>query len=73
LLQAEQADTPFSFVQSARLIKASGEPIRALQDLEKALEKSSLGIQGDIIDLTSEASPEVARMNAKVFPCLLLD
>ena len=67
LLQAEQADAPFSFIQSARLVKASGEPIRALQDLDKALEKSNLNVQGDIVDLSDEANPAVARMNAKVF------
>ena len=73
MLQAQQAGAPFSFIQSARLVKASGEPIRALQELNKSLENSSfLSAQSDISDPTEEADPEVARMNAKVFYYLLL-
>ena len=73
MLQAQRADASFSFIQSARLVKASGEPIRALQELNKALEKSSLfGVQTDTIDVTEEPDPEVARMTAKVFHHLLL-
>jgi serine/threonine-protein kinase ATR len=73
MLQAQRADAPFSFIQSARLVKASGEPIRALQELNKAMEKSSLSVQGDVIDLTEAAVPVFARMKAKVYHCLLLD
>ncbi|KAI0776189.1 hypothetical protein BD413DRAFT_469293 [Trametes elegans] len=37
VLQAQQCDTPFSFVESAKLVRARGDPLRALQELEKAM------------------------------------
>ncbi|KAF8592595.1 hypothetical protein K439DRAFT_1625944 [Ramaria rubella] len=65
MLQAERAETPFSFIQSAKLVKAGGEPIRALQELNKALEKSSMKGNDDVIDLTEEVDLEITRLNAK--------
>ncbi|KAA1466566.1 hypothetical protein DENSPDRAFT_811680 [Dentipellis sp. KUC8613] len=66
MLQAEQSRTPFSFIQSARLIKANGEPLRALQALKNSIELCGLGSDtpGDVIDLT-EDDEETKQMKAK--------
>ena len=37
LLHAQRLQAPFSFVESAKLIRSSGEPMRALQELEKSI------------------------------------
>lgn len=73
MLQAQRADTPFSFIQSAKLVKASGEPLRALQELNKALEKTNMSVPSDAIDLTLDADPEITKMKAKVGDYQLLD
>lgn len=39
MLQAQQRSTPFWFVESAKLIKANGEPLRALHELENAIRR----------------------------------
>ena len=67
MLQAQRTDTPYSFIQSAKLVKASGEPLRALQELNKALEKTNISIPSDVVDLTLDADPEITKMRAKVF------
>lgn len=41
MLQAQQRSTPFWFVESAKLIKANGEPLRALHELENAISRTS--------------------------------
>ncbi|KAL6309800.1 hypothetical protein BKA93DRAFT_723405 [Sparassis latifolia] len=53
MLQAQHCKLPFSFMQNVKLIKASGEPLRALQELENSMRLS--GIMGeDVIDLTDD-------------------
>lgn len=37
MLQAQECRAPYTFYQSAKLVKASGEPLRALYDLDNAL------------------------------------
>ncbi|KAL5508165.1 hypothetical protein ACEPAH_5783 [Sanghuangporus vaninii] len=57
ILQARECDAPLTFFQSAKLVKASGEPLRALYELENALktteERRKFLTQG-VIDLTED-------------------
>ena len=68
MLQAEQNKAPYSFLESAKLMKATGEPLRGLHHVENALK--SMGLTDDvtnILDLTeAEDSERTKRMNAKV-------
>ncbi|THH16411.1 hypothetical protein EW146_g4222 [Bondarzewia mesenterica] len=66
MLQARQSHTPFSFIQSAKLVKAAGEPLRALQELDNSIRASALGEEapGDVIDLTGD-DEESKQMKAK--------
>ncbi|KAI0053695.1 hypothetical protein FA95DRAFT_478808 [Auriscalpium vulgare] len=65
MLQAQEHRTPFSFVQSSKLLKATGEPLRALQELENAMRVAKAqGGHGDVIDLTEE-DDESKQMKAK--------
>ena len=41
MLQAQRRAAPYWFLESAKLTKATGEPLRALQELEHALRSSS--------------------------------
>lgn len=41
MLQAQRRAAPYWFFESAKLVKATGEPLRALQELEHALRSSS--------------------------------
>ncbi|KAI0353102.1 hypothetical protein OH77DRAFT_1497585 [Trametes cingulata] len=58
ILQAQRCNTPYSFVENAKLIRARGDPLRALQELEKAMRLSGFLPQersqrpDDVIDLT---------------------
>ena len=52
-------------MESAKLIKATGEPLRALQELENSMRLFGL-IDSEVIDLT-EDDEETKRMKAKVF------
>ena len=64
MLQAQQRKTPYCFIESARLLKATGEPLRALSELESS--STLLGLFNDqIVDLTADAESD--RMKAKVF------
>jgi len=40
MLQAQRRAAPYWFLESAKLTKATGEPLRALQELEHALSSS---------------------------------
>jgi serine/threonine-protein kinase ATR len=40
MLQAQQRSPPFWFVESAKLVKSSGEPLRALHELENAIRRT---------------------------------
>jgi serine/threonine-protein kinase ATR len=65
MLQAQQTNERFSFMESAKLVKATGEPLRALQELENSM--SLLGLienRAGIIDLTDD--DERKKMEAKV-------
>ena len=65
-LQAQQSNARFHFMESAKLVKATGEPLRALQDLENSMRLSGLMEDPDTIDLTSDGNdPELKRMRAK--------
>ncbi|KAH8096675.1 hypothetical protein BXZ70DRAFT_1032531, partial [Cristinia sonorae] len=78
VLHARHTNHPFSFLESAKLVKASGEPLRALQDLDNSLKLAEVGApkpngpttnrtdSGDVIDLTSdEPADEAKQMKAK--------
>lgn len=64
VLQAQQSNARFAFMESAKLIKVTGEPLRALQELENSMRLFGL-IESDVIDLT-EDDEETKRMKAKV-------
>ncbi|KDQ64194.1 hypothetical protein JAAARDRAFT_117891 [Jaapia argillacea MUCL 33604] len=63
MLHAQRTQTPFSFIESARLIKANGESLRALQELDNSLQVCELA-EKDVIDLT-EDDEEGKKMKAK--------
>ena len=63
VLQAQQNNARFSFMESSKLVKATGEPLRALQELENSMRLLGL-IESDVIDLT-EDDDETKRMKAK--------
>lgn len=67
MLQARQCHTPFSFIQGAKLIKDTGEPLRALHELDNSIHLSGLGenAEAGVIDLTGDLE-EVRQMKAKV-------
>lgn len=53
-------------MESAKLVKATGEPLRALQELENSMRLSGLMEDPDTIDLTSDDDDaELKRMRAK--------
>lgn len=62
-------DTAGTASQSAELVKATGEPLRALHELENSMRLSGLmeDPDPDTIDLTAGGShdPEVERMRGK--------
>jgi serine/threonine-protein kinase ATR len=63
MLQAQQRKPRYSFIESARLLKATGEPLRALNELESS--STLLGLFNDqVLDLTADAESD--RMKAKV-------
>jgi serine/threonine-protein kinase ATR len=47
MLQAQQKSTPFWFIESAKLIKVNGEPLRALHELENAIGRTAEVGAGD--------------------------
>ncbi|KAF8165694.1 hypothetical protein B0H34DRAFT_690087 [Crassisporium funariophilum] len=63
MLQAQQSKTPFCFIDSAKLVKAAGEPLRALQDLENSAKLLKL-LDANAADQTMDA--ETSRMKAKI-------
>ena len=52
-------------MESAKLVKATGEPLRALQELENSMRLSGLMEDPDTIDLTADNDAELKRMKAK--------
>jgi len=65
MLQAQHSNAPFSFRESAKLVRARGEPLRALQELENSMRILGLVDNGDTLDLTKE-DDQSKRMKAKV-------
>lgn len=67
MLQGQQNKAPFYFVESARLVKATGEPLRALQELENSMRQFGILDEDspDLIDLTVD-DEETMKMKAKV-------
>ncbi len=65
MLQAQQSKTRFTFIESAKLIKATDEPLRALKELENSMKSTGLLETSDVVDLTTDE--ETARIKAKVF------
>ena len=76
VLHARHTNHPFSFLESAKLVKASGEPLRALQDLDNSLKLAEIEprnqanavarANSDVIDLTEDTTDEGKVMRAKV-------
>ncbi|RPD66901.1 hypothetical protein L226DRAFT_452477 [Lentinus tigrinus ALCF2SS1-7] len=68
ILQARQSNAPFSFVENSKLVRARGEPLRALQELENAMRASGLLASqrqdGAVIDLTGPDEEET-KLKAK--------
>lgn len=64
-LQAQQSNARFYFMESAKLVKATGEPLRALQELENSMRLSGLMEDPNTIDLTADDDAELKRMRAK--------
>jgi serine/threonine-protein kinase ATR len=63
VLQAQKSKVSYSFIESAKLLKASGEPLRALNELENSIKH--LGLFDDqVLDLTADSDSN--RMKAKV-------
>ncbi|EKM59861.1 uncharacterized protein PHACADRAFT_181804 [Phanerochaete carnosa HHB-10118-sp] len=62
LLQAQQLDAPFWFVQGAKLAKAMGDPLRALQEVENWLGR----MKRAPIPMTQGQSAELSIVKAKV-------
>lgn len=58
-------------MESAKLVKATGEPLRALQELENSMRLSGLMEDPNTIDLTADTDAELKRMRAKASISLL--
>ena len=68
VLRAQESKAPFSFVQLAKLSKASGESLRALIDLEHALKNSGekrTGGSGASLNEEAEAKRLLAKVSKK--------
>ncbi|KAF9567437.1 hypothetical protein CPC08DRAFT_22231 [Agrocybe pediades] len=63
MLQADQRNVPYSFIDSAKLLKASGEPLRALTELENSARLHGF-LDNQVVDLTEDA--ETQKMKAKI-------
>lgn len=63
MLQAQQRKTPYCFIESAKLLQASGDTLHALTELENSSKFHRL-FDNQVVDLTADAESE--RMKAKV-------
>ncbi|KAG1764780.1 FAT domain-containing protein [Suillus placidus] len=63
MLQAQYTNARFSFMESGKLVRARGEPLRALQELENSMRILGL-VDNKTIDLTRE-DEQSKRMKAK--------
>lgn len=72
VLQAQECQAPFPFYQKAKIVRTSGEPLRALHELENALKLSDerrLLLTKGVLDLTEDIkvdADEQRRLLAKV-------
>jgi serine/threonine-protein kinase ATR len=57
LLQARHHQTPYAFVQSAKLMRATGEHNRALRDLEHEIQLVER-TENSVVDLTVEGTDD---------------
>jgi len=64
MLQAQQNKARFTFMESAKLVKVMGEPLRAIQELENSMRSLGL-LDNNILDLTGD-DEETHQMKAKV-------
>ncbi|KAG2155117.1 uncharacterized protein EDB93DRAFT_1266510 [Suillus bovinus] len=64
MLQAQYTNARFSFMESGKLVRARGEPLRALQELENSMRILGF-VDNDTVDLTRE-DEQSTRMKAKV-------
>jgi len=65
MLQAQQSKTHFAFIENAKLVKATNDPLRALTELDNSLKLAGLSEASNFLDLTVE--DEDVRMKAKVY------
>jgi serine/threonine-protein kinase ATR len=65
MLQAQYTNVRFSFMESGKLVRAWGEPLRTLQELEKSMRILGL-VDNNTIDLTRE-DDQFKQMKAKVW------
>ncbi|KAG1768696.1 hypothetical protein EDD22DRAFT_1041450 [Suillus occidentalis] len=63
MLQAQYTNARFSFMESGKLVRARGEPLRALQELENSMRILGF-VDNNTIDLTKE-DDQSKRMKAK--------
>jgi serine/threonine-protein kinase ATR len=68
MLQAQYTNARFSFMESGKLVRARGEPLRALQELENSMRILGF-VDNKTIDLTRE-DDQSKRMKAKVWTYL---
>ncbi|KAH9002229.1 hypothetical protein EDB86DRAFT_3063350 [Lactarius hatsudake] len=67
ILQAQESRTTFSLMQKVRLLRATGEPLRALQELTHYLQTTRVQdnpLDSDVIEITEDES-EVKQQKAR--------
>lgn len=65
MLQARQNDASFYFIESAKLTKAAGEPLKALQELETFMKSLGLLDNSPVLDLTIDEEM-ISKVKGKV-------
>ncbi|KAH9077054.1 hypothetical protein EDB83DRAFT_2504335 [Lactarius deliciosus] len=68
ILQAQESRTTFSLMQKVRLLRATGEPLRALQELTHYLQTTRVQdtpLDSDVIEITEDES-EVKQQKARL-------
>ncbi len=63
LLQAKEAKAPFAFVQQAKLLRAMGEPLKALTDLFNNLRPLQSGVHLGLPVLNADGDPVSTKQN----------
>lgn len=70
MLQARQNEHSLYFIESAKLTKADGDPLRALYELETSMKSSGFTENSSVVDLTIDEET-VGRIKGKVSDALL--